>query len=376
MLIKTVENFMNIKKTLTWAITGSLLLVSAVSAEVPKGDKNAGKTLTNRLARSIDDGPSSTFFNINSWKIQMENQGFFAWNGTSHGSAGNYPIGMGSVIFAEGILWGAKVTDEYGVDASGALLTDGSGGGTPRIRVNGSMYNTGLKAGKVLRDANGRVKDTGYSEDYRTQQIYRVRKNWNTANLTNDIAIIKNIEPSDVTEAQVTAGKSQYEKDWLNWPADEGAPFDDVNGDGVYTPGTWDEENSAWVGDVPGIPGADQTIWTVANDLPDEYTESGIPVSVSEGGWGSPPIGFEIQITLWGYDFPFSNPLSSMMFKRARINYVGLPGGPADAKIDTLYFTQWSDPDLGTYTDDYVGCLLYTSPSPRDGLLSRMPSSA
>ena len=279
MLIKTVENFMNIKKTLAWAITGSLLLVSAVSAEVPKGDKNAGKTLANRLARSVDDGPSSTFFNVNSWKIQMENQGFFAWNGTSHGSAGNYPIGMGSVIFAEGILWGAKVTDKYGVDASGALLTDGSGGGTPRIRVNGSMYNTGLKAGKVLRDATGRIKDTGYSEDYRTQQIYRVRKNWNTANLTNDIAIIKNIEPSDVTEAQVAAGKSQYEKDWLNWPADEGAPFDDVNGDGVYTPGTWDEETSSWVGDIPGIPGADQTIWTVANDLPDEFTESGIPVS-------------------------------------------------------------------------------------------------
>ena len=26
--------------------------------------------------------------------------------------------------------------------------------------------------------------------------------------------------------------------------------------------------------------------------------------------------------------------------------------------------------------DGYEGCLLYTSPSPRDGLLSRMPSSA
>ena len=26
--------------------------------------------------------------------------------------------------------------------------------------------------------------------------------------------------------------------------------------------------------------------------------------------------------------------------------------------------------------DDRTGCLLYTSPSPRDGLLSRMPSSA
>ena len=354
MLIKTVENFMNIKKTLAWVITGSLLLATAISAEPPKGDKSAGKT-SSRLAKSVDDGPSATFFNINSWKIQMENQGFFAWNGTSHGSAGNYPIGMGSVIFAEGILWGAKVSDKYGVDASGALLTDGSGGGTPRIRVNGSMYNTGLKAGKGLRDADRKSLSTKYSENYRDQQIYRVRLNWNTANLMNDIAIIKNIEPADVTEAQIAAGKAQYEKDWLNWPADEGAPFDDVNGDGVYTPGTWDAENAAWVGDVPGIPGADQTIWTVANDLPDEYTESGIPVSVSEGGWGSPPIGFEIQITLWGYDFPFSNPLSSMMFKRARINYVGLPGGPADAKLDTLYFTQWSDPDLGTYTDDYVG---------------------
>ena len=338
MLIKTVENFMNIKKTLTWAITGSLLLATAISAEPPKGDKSAGKTAS-RLAKSADNGPSATFFNINSWKIQMENQGFFAWNGTSHGSAGNYPIGMGSVIFAEGILWGARVDD----------------GGEIKIRVNGSMYNTGLKAGKVLRGGDGKVLTKDYSEDYRLQQVWRVRRNWNTANLVNDVAIIKNIEPADVTEAQAAAGKAQYELDWNNWPADEGAPFDDVNGDGVYTPATWDAENSAWVGDIPGIAGADQTIWTVANDLPDEYTESGIPVSVSEGGWGSPPIGFEIQITLWGYDFPFSNPLSSMMFKKAQIEYVGLPGGRVDAKLDTVYFTQWSDPDLGNYTDDYVG---------------------
>ena len=33
------------------------------------------------------------------------------------------------------------------------------------------------------------------------------------------------------------------------------------------------------------------------------------------------------------------------------------------------------NPKTGTVTDD-VACLLYTSPSPRDGLLSRMPSSA
>ena len=40
----------------------------------------------------------------------------------------------------------------------------------------------------------------------------------------------------------------------------------------------------------------------------------------------------------------------------------------------------WLDPVDGsvdyTYHNEKNGCLLYTSPSPRDGLLSRMPSSA
>ena len=31
---------------------------------------------------------------------------------------------------------------------------------------------------------------------------------------------------------------------------------------------------------------------------------------------------------------------------------------------------------ISAYHDPIDGCLLYTSPSPRDGLLSRMPSSA
>ena len=33
-------------------------------------------------------------------------------------------------------------------------------------------------------------------------------------------------------------------------------------------------------------------------------------------------------------------------------------------------------PDVGTGASLFAACLLYTSPSPRDGLLSRMPSSA
>ena len=33
-------------------------------------------------------------------------------------------------------------------------------------------------------------------------------------------------------------------------------------------------------------------------------------------------------------------------------------------------------PGLMALREEYSNCLLYTSPSPRDGLLSRMPSSA
>jgi len=355
---KTVESFMNLRKAITLVITGAFLLTSALFAEEIKGDRQAGKTGPSRLARLGDDGPKSTFFNINSWSIQVEHQGFFQWNGTSHGSAGDYPKGMANVIFAEGILWGVRADDKYGVDADGQLLTDGTGAGTPKIRVNGSMYNTGLKSGKVLRDATGAINKTGYSEDWRLQQIWRVRRDWETGDLTSDVAIVKNIGANDVTEAQIAATKAQYKHDWEHWPVAKGAPYDDVNGDGAFTAATWNTETLEWDGDIPGIPGADQTIWLVANDLPDENDPNypGQAVSVSEGGWGSPPIGFEMQMSMWGYDYPFSNPLSSMFFKRARMIYTGLPGGPATAKLDTVYFTQWSDPDLGTYTDDYVGC--------------------
>ena len=42
--------------------------------------------------------------------------------------------------------------------------------------------------------------------------------------------------------------------------------------------------------------------------------------------------------------------------------------------VQTFYFLRNST--SGAYTVQFKYCLLYTSPSPRDGLLSRMPSSA
>ena len=45
-----------------------------------------------------------------------------------------------------------------------------------------------------------------------------------------------------------------------------------------------------------------------------------------------------------------------------------------DCKRNHMHHMRYAT--LEEYIDYCYGCLLYTSPSPRDGLLSRMPSSA
>ena len=52
----------------------------------------------------------------------------------------------------------------------------------------------------------------------------------------------------------------------------------------------------------------------------------------------------------------------------ATATYPGAAGNTAKTEAATFIPEIWSD--------EIIACLLYTSPSPRDGLLSRMPSSA
>ena len=51
-------------------------------------------------------------------------------------------------------------------------------------------------------------------------------------------------------------------------------------------------------------------------------------------------------------------------------------GNMKTLKIDPSLFGSTEQDDVEMAEDLIVACLLYTSPSPRDGLLSRMPSSA
>ena len=53
-----------------------------------------------------------------------------------------------------------------------------------------------------------------------------------------------------------------------------------------------------------------------------------------------------------------------------------MPSGSQVTNVRIATSDSWKDKQSGEQKERTECCLLYTSPSPRDGLLSRMPSSA
>ena len=137
------------------------------------------------------------------------------------------------------------------------------------------------------------------------------------------------IDPTQVTQAMIDTVRAQYARAWNQWPGDRGAPYYDHNANGIWDPGI----------DEPGLLNAHQVIWFVCNDL---------DPSLTNFLYGSPPMGIELQVTMWG--FKSLTGMGQAAYRRYRfINKSGYP-------IDSMYVSQFSDPDVGTYTDDVVGC--------------------
>ena len=125
---------------------------------------------------------------------------------------------------------------------------------------------------------------------------------------------------------------NQYEKDWKEWPADKGAPYYDVNKDGKY------EMDK----DIPGVPGASQTIWINYSDSNSVYM------------YGSPPIGLDVQETYWAY--AYTGTLGNVIYKKVDIIYKGTQTTPVGSSIDSMHVCQYVEPDVGNYADDFSGC--------------------
>ena len=80
-----------------------------------------------------------------------------------------------------------------------------------------------------------------------------------------------------------------------------------------------------------------------------------------------------------GSESIMGDPTPEGRFGRFGGQYVPETLVPACQELEKAFRSAWGDADfraeLGSLLADYA-CLLYTSPSPRDATLSRMPSSA
>lgn len=290
-----------------------MIAVAGLGLAMLAGPVEARETLYGRAAKILQDVEVSTertMLNINNMAMWIQSDGESANNPINGNSGVTFPRSTDQVIYQDGMIWGGRVLD----------------GNPQELRVGGQTYAVGTVPGAII--------SKGVPQDRDTARLYRVRRDWATADLKLDASEVLNIALSAVTSAEEEAIRSQYERDWMEWPAELGAPYYDNDGNGQYDP-TVDE---------PGLATADQVIWFVINDL-----DSGAAASL----YGALPIGLETQVTLWGY--ARTDALGDAIFKKYKIIYKGTEDTPDDARISDMYFSQWSDPDLGDFGDDFAG---------------------
>ena len=223
-----------------------------------------------------------------------------------------YPARKATVNYADGIVWGGYVLDGR---------TD-----IPSLRVGGQTYHSGTVPGAIISPGNSQNPDDP------GVKIYRIRKDYESMSqsaIRLDASDVFNMDSSEITTDHIALIKTWYERDWKEWPVHLGAPFHDLNSNNIYEPE---------LGETPGLVNADQVIWFVVNDLEEVVTY---------WFYGSPPMGIELQVTIWGYNRP--GPLELATFRRYRMY------NKSAFVIDSMYIGLWTDSDLGDYTDDLLG---------------------
>lgn len=141
-----------------------------------------------------------------------------------------------------------------------------------------------------------------------------------------------------------TGDNAANNPDYANWPIEQGAPHDTVDGE-----------------IVPRLVG-NQMTWSVFNDAD--------PSGHENDAGSTNPLGVEIQHEAFGY--ARSGALGNTLFFRYTIINKG------ENTIDSAYISLWADPDLGDAASDLVGCdtllsLGYCYNSGADGIYGANP---
>ena len=307
---------MNITKAVVLFV---LFLVSASLTFT--SSKGGGTRQLPKAAYGSTGTPVGTLLNVGNITMWAGSDGTMERRPSDRLAGVEFPKGMTTVVYAGGFIWGGLVHDST----------------SPLLRVGGQTYNVGTSPGAIVRPG---IAENPSNSDVR---IYRIRRDWATADLRQDAADIYSELPQNVTQDQIVAVRQQYGRDWVEWPWQKGAPYYERNGIPGYQPDPGGKADS--VTDEPGLANADQVLWFVVNDLDPTLTKN---------LYGSPPVGLEEQITCWAY--ATASRFQNVVYQRCRVIYKGLATSPSNAYIDSMYLAKWVDPDVGDYSDDYAGC--------------------
>ena len=258
-----------------------IILIIILSTNIISQDKYTTSNSLNKTTTNDD----YNYIAINQFKMWVSNNGRgshypitntagLLWPG---GDKANLPI-----VFTDGLICGGKINGD--------------------TVVTGNFYNAGLQAGKILDSG---LPDNPELEKYR---VYKISKDWQK--------LLKG------------ESRNEYEKDFIEWPANDGAPWFDLDGNGIYDPYV----------DQPKFEG-DEVLWFVSNDLDRNRVIS---------AFNNLPMGLEIQFLTYG--FAKHNELGNTLYKKYKII------NKSQNTIDSMYISLFSDPDVGYALDDYVGC--------------------
>lgn len=191
--------------------------------------------------------------------------------------------------------------------------------------LNGDMvlFSAGfMLAGEINNDIwMSNVSSASLVEDYLPGVV------GDTLNLSKDIFVVRKSDPA-------------FSSSWQDWKdaVQFGAIFYDGDFDGIYNPvdknwnGTWNINE-----DMPYLLG-DITAWCVYND-------SKYPRVIQN----TYPVGIEIQQTVFASS---ESNLRNTIF----ILYSIINRGLIFDSLGNVYFSVWSDPDIGDPIDDLAGC--------------------
>ena len=249
----------------------TLVMMLSVSTGLEARDKKGVSNFSSSSSNYVD---SSGSFDGNKIYVDVTNNGLFFDSNVTGNSALEWPQGTGvHSIYASALWMGAKVNGETRTIIGTFTQDMGPGpyGGDPLAAVH---------------------------------RVYKVEKSMLASPL--DFA------------------------DFQEWPAEYGAPWVDVDGDGVYTPLPNGTDHPEFLGD--------QVLWFVSTDEDEAYKLN----------IGTRSMGVEVQTTMFGFDRP--DVFGDMLFLKLLVINKG------ENELTDTYMGIWSDPDLGSASDDLVGC--------------------